>query len=438
MVPTKDLRVKYVPIGDVHPYEDNPRRNDQAVQAVANSLREFGWKQPIVVDADGTIVVGHTRYKAALALGMTDVPVVVASDLTLEQCAAYRLADNRVGELAEWDSELLAQELDGLADLDMSAFGFDSIPDLGDMPGMDTDEVEHASLNERFIVPPFSVLDARQGYWRERKHAWIDRGIDSGRGRAGELIASDRKTGAYSNGVEYMAPSTSIFDPVLAEVLVRWFCPPGGSVLDPFAGGSVRGIVSEMTGRAYTGLDLRPDQVEANRENARDMGVSPTWICADSMDVLDYVEPESMDMVLSCPPYADLEVYSDDPRDLSTMDYPDFIASYRTIIERTCSCLKSGRLAVFVVGDVRGGDGTYRGFVNDTRDAFEDSGLRLYDDMVYLEPLGNAAVRAPRTFNSMRKVVKTHQNVLVFLKGRESDIKTFGPVIADGDLDGVE
>ena len=124
MVPTKDLRVKYVPIGDVHPYEDNPRRNDGAVQAVAASLREFGWKQPIVVDADGTIVVGHTRYKAALELGMTDVPVVVASDLTPEQCAAYRLADNRVGELAEWDSALLAQELDGLADLDMSAFGF--------------------------------------------------------------------------------------------------------------------------------------------------------------------------------------------------------------------------------------------------------------------------------------------------------------------------
>lgn len=125
MVPTKDLRVKYVPIGDVRPYEDNPRRNDGAVQAVANSLREFGWKQPIVVDADGTIVVGHTRYKAALALGMTDVPVVVASDLTPEQCAAYRLADNRVGELAEWDSELLAQELDGLTGFDMEQFGFD-------------------------------------------------------------------------------------------------------------------------------------------------------------------------------------------------------------------------------------------------------------------------------------------------------------------------
>ena len=121
-----ELRVRWVSIADVRPYEDNPRRNDQAVQAVANSLREFGWKQPIVVDADGTIVAGHTRYKAALSLDMDEVPVVVASDLTPEQCAAYRLADNKVGELSEWDAVLLAQELDGLADIDMSAFGFDS------------------------------------------------------------------------------------------------------------------------------------------------------------------------------------------------------------------------------------------------------------------------------------------------------------------------
>lgn len=120
-----NLRVKYAPIADVRPYEDNPRRNDGAVQAVAASLREFGWRQPIVVDANGTIVVGHTRYKAALALEMTEVPVVVASDLTPEQCAAYRLADNRVGELAEWDMDLLAQELDGLAGFDMEQFGFD-------------------------------------------------------------------------------------------------------------------------------------------------------------------------------------------------------------------------------------------------------------------------------------------------------------------------
>lgn len=130
------LKVRYAPIGDVRPYPGNPRRNDEAVQAVAASLREFGWRQPIVVDADGTIVAGHTRYKAAQALGMDEVPVVVASDLTPEQCAAYRLADNRVAEASTWDEGLLAQELDGLADFDMSQFGFDE-PVTEDMFGED-------------------------------------------------------------------------------------------------------------------------------------------------------------------------------------------------------------------------------------------------------------------------------------------------------------
>ena len=171
MVPTKDLRVKYVPIGDVRPYEDNPRRNDGAVQAVANSLREFGWKQPIVVDADGTIVVGHTRYKAALALEMTHVPVVVASDLTPEQCAAYRLADNRVGELAEWDGELLAQELDGLAGFDMEQFGFDD----SDLQTPEAFE-EPVSLDEvREVEPDDSAPDrVKVGeLWRMGDHVLL-------------------------------------------------------------------------------------------------------------------------------------------------------------------------------------------------------------------------------------------------------------------------
>lgn len=119
-------RIRYMALADIHPYENNPRRNDAAVDAVAASIREFGFRNPIIVDADGTIIAGHTRYKAARALGLPEVPVLIADDLTPEQVAAFRLADNRVGELAEWDSELLAQELDGLADLDMSVFGFDS------------------------------------------------------------------------------------------------------------------------------------------------------------------------------------------------------------------------------------------------------------------------------------------------------------------------
>lgn len=115
------------PIKKVKPYERNPRRNDNAVDAVAASIREFGFRQPIVVDRDGVIIVGHTRLKAAKKLGMKEVPVLVADDLTEEQVKAYRLADNKTGELAGWDFAALEEELAGLADFDMSQFGFDTI-----------------------------------------------------------------------------------------------------------------------------------------------------------------------------------------------------------------------------------------------------------------------------------------------------------------------
>lgn len=112
-------------IDDVKPYENNPRNNDEAVDATANSIKEFGWKQPIVVDKNNIIIVGHTRLKAAKKLGLKKVPVVVASDLSDDQVTAYRLADNKTGELAEWNTKLLDDEIQSLFDIDMSDFGFD-------------------------------------------------------------------------------------------------------------------------------------------------------------------------------------------------------------------------------------------------------------------------------------------------------------------------
>lgn len=113
-------------IREITPYENNPRNNDSAVDAVAASIREFGWQQPIVVDKDGVIIAGHTRYKAARKLGLTEVPVVVADNLTEEQIKVYRLADNKTGELADWDFAALEEELAAISEIDMSAFGFDA------------------------------------------------------------------------------------------------------------------------------------------------------------------------------------------------------------------------------------------------------------------------------------------------------------------------
>lgn len=119
------MKVETVSIDKIKPYENNPRNNDDAVDAVANSIKEFGWQQPIVVDKDMVIIAGHTRYLAAKKLGYDTVPVVVASNLSDEQVRAYRLADNKTGELAEWDTKLLDDELQSILDIDMTDFGFD-------------------------------------------------------------------------------------------------------------------------------------------------------------------------------------------------------------------------------------------------------------------------------------------------------------------------
>lgn len=114
-------------ISDIKPYPNNPRKNDDAVTATANSIKEFGWQQPIIVDKDNIIIAGHTRYKAAKQLNMDKVPVVVAKNLSKEQVKAYRLADNKTGEIAVWDYEFLDDELANIIDFDMEDFGFEQI-----------------------------------------------------------------------------------------------------------------------------------------------------------------------------------------------------------------------------------------------------------------------------------------------------------------------
>jgi len=152
------VEIRMVPIDTIKPYERNPRKNDAAVEKVANSIREFGFKQPIVVDADGIIIAGHTRYKAARKLGLSEVPVLQATDLTPEQVKAYRLADNKTAEFAEWDAELLGQELDELfaSEFDMRPFGFEPPPMDPEEDDFDVDaampEVPETQLGDIYIL----------------------------------------------------------------------------------------------------------------------------------------------------------------------------------------------------------------------------------------------------------------------------------------------
>ena len=143
-------------LDDIKPYENNPRNNDNEVDAVANSIREFGFKVPIVVDSDGVIVAGHTRYKAAKKLGLKTVPCIVADDLNEEQINAFRLADNRVGELATWDLDTLKVELDNIGEIDLSGMGFDL---NDDKPAEDIIEPTEKEINGYQFVHYMVTVD---------------------------------------------------------------------------------------------------------------------------------------------------------------------------------------------------------------------------------------------------------------------------------------
>ena len=220
---------------------------------------------------------------------------------------------------------------------------------------------------------------------------------------------------------------TSIFDPVLCELIYRWFCPGNGEILDPFAGGSVRGIVANYLGYKYTGIDLRPEQIDANLEQGNTITPAniPNWICGNSLNIGELINNQKFDLVFSCPPYYDLEIYSDNPNDLSNYkSYEDFLADYYSIIKQSVALLNDNRFACFVVGDVRDKKGFYRNFVGDTIKAFQEAGAILYNEAILVTAVGSLPIRITKQFVSGRKLGKTHQNILIFFKGDPKTIKT--------------
>jgi len=278
-------------------------------------------------------------------------------------------------------------------------------------------------LAERFGAPPFSVLDARKGYWARRREYWLQRyQIRSELGRGDNLLGYAGLGGGAAKG-------TSIFCPVLCELMYRWFCPAAGAVLDPFAGGSVRGCVAARLGLRYAGVELSGTQVAENREQAVQMGQlaaearaqwqPPVWHHADARQLPSLEAlPQQSDFLFSCPPYYDLEIYSDDQRDLSlAADYPTFLAAYKEIIGAALRRLAANRFACWVVGEIRDADGLMRNFVGDTIAAFLACGAKLYNHAIMMLPLNTLPMRAPAALKATAKLGMCHQHVLVFYKG---------------------
>jgi len=556
----------------------HPERN---LDAIKQSLATYGQRAPLVVrEQNRMVAAGNGRLAAAKELGWTKMAVSIRP-MTDAEFIGYALADNRTAELAKWDFEVVArlEALQREAGGGMIGWSAEEIAILRSQYEMGSTNLPplKASLSERFGVPPFSVLDARQGYWQARKRAWLALGIQSelgrgstpttyhehlgkgladgheaireqqkgvrranatpggslleaatlssdgrtvrgdGRGRKidngllgfseqarshyartkgsggpGDLAAELKARGAHPlpgggmgknsawmfktpegykslKGIQsaqdsglavgitcdaYRAPGepttsaqsgTSIFDPVLCELAYRWFCRPKGKILDPFAGGSVRGIVASKLERRYWGIDLSAAQVAANRDQGKIITPDnqPTWHVADalSLPVLAKKEkiPNKVDFIFSCPPYFDLERYSDDGRDLSTMSWDKFVNAYGRIISAACDLLANNRFACFCVGDVRcRKTGFYRGLVGTTIGAFSKAGLSLYNEAILVTAVGSLSIRTGKQFSNYRKLGKTHQNVLVFVKGDWRKATEWVGPVEMGEVDGLE
>jgi len=545
------LETELVSLGELRVHPRNPNQGD--VAGLAASLQEYGqWRPAVVQRSTGYVLVGNTMLRAAQQLRW-DRLAVHWRDCDDDTALRIALRDNRARDAASYDEEQLAELLAELekSDAGLAGTGFDpgdlealleslDLPDAPDLTegndGLGAEpplpplppDAPPPTLADRFIVPPFTVLDGRGGPWMERKRHWLSLGFKSEEGRAGNLLhtahldgeqyqgpkkraeleqrarglvigslsgrvpsyyaqrnaaeaeagralsteeferdhlrikgefphqfafrvpdyyeqkrAAEEKVGRPLSAQEFQmehlvvpegglsTSGTSVFDPVLCELAYRWFSPPDGHVLDPFAGGSVRGLMAALLGRSYEGQELRAEQVAAN-EGQR--GIAPpgadlTWNQGDSRELPTDGRPA--DLLFTCPPYAWLERYSDDPADLSTMSWEGFREAHREIIERAVMRLRDNRFAVWVVGEVRskGGDGHAVGLIADTIQAFQEAGCELYNELIYVTPVGSLPVRVGRFFTTARKVGRTHQHVLVFVKGDALEAaRACGPV----------
>lgn len=312
---------------------------------------------------------------------------------------------------------------------------------------------------EDFEIQYLSVIDARSALWRHRKREWLDIIGQEGKSREKTLYGSlaMRYPGLYARtkeererlGISFdeyieqygpeevrdtkeyskMSDGVSTFDPVLAEIIYDWFIPGKcARVFDCFAGGITKGAVAVAKGHSFTGIDIRPGQVEVNEAKSTEFaaaGQHLRYICDDARNLPKYIGVATQDLFISCPPYYNLEVYSDLDGDASNQPtYQDFIEILRDAFEKAVKCLKRNRFAIVIVGDIRDIKGEYYNFPGDVISIFHDCGCAFLDDIVLFRPDATANLRAKRYMKS-RKVVRVHERVLVFYKGNPPTVKKY-------------
>lgn len=300
-------------------------------------------------------------------------------------------------------------------------------------------DITKRTLADKFIVPPFSVFNTHQPYWRDRLRYWESLGIGGTNGRISSnngLSYDNRRMDRY-NGSSGNTNGTSAFSPVLCEIMYKWFCAPESKIFDPYAGGIIRGAMATILGHDYIGIDINDQQCKSNREEYKklkdkfDMAGNVSWLHYDSNKFDEINGDMKYDMVFTCPPYYNLEKYSDNPNDLSNATtYSEFLKRYLHILEICYNVLEDDSFCVYVVSDVRDKKTTeYYGLVADTIKSAQKVGFKFYNEIILYNDTGNLAIVSGDYLNKARKVGRQHQNVLVFYKGNPKNIKDkFGEI----------
>ena len=453
---------------DPRNWRRHPERQQSALQAM---LERIGYADALIAREaqDGRLVLIDGHLRAGLDAEQT-VPVLV-TDLTEAEAGELLATLDPLAAMAETDAvsldgllgNLLADEQsamsqlrdDDLLDDLLAAIGHEALlppASVGEPDGRIAAGFEGTLLTDRYLEVPISVWDAKRGRWQERKRLWRAL-LGDAIGRPTDLITEsasydmqfyqrkgqkEKELGRLMSTTEFRDnhwdgrsfPTTSRFDPVLAEVAYTWYSPPGGLVYDPFAGSQERGVVAGMTGRRYVGIDLSGDQVAHNRQIVVDKNLDAVrYIQGDAQQAASLFPDEQADLVFACPPYWNLERYSDDPADLSNMSLDEFLTAHQRVVEACVGKLADDRFAVWVIGDIRGKDGRYLGLPNEVRRHFEAAGVWLHSEQILVRVMGAMAVRVRKPFEAKRSTGLNHEHVLVFCKGDAAKAaQAMGPV----------
>lgn len=409
------------------------KHNDRNKELINKSLKECGAGRSIVIDNDNEIIAGNGIYEQAQKLGLktkvietdgSELVVVKRTDLQTDDAKRKQLAvmDNSTSDSSEFDFELLQEDFDTeeLEDWGLDVdFAIEEEEKETDVKG---------SLADKFIVPPFSVLDTKQGYWQDRKKQWLKITGDLTETKENVLGNSDGNILASING------GSSNFDPVLAEIVMQWFNVPNGKILDPFGGEQTKGVVAGELNYPYYACEFREEQVLLNKGKTKQYK-NVNYYCGDSNNISNIIKERGFDLCFTSPPYYDLEVYSKD--DMSALGtYEEFMQQYKNIFRQCYNMLADNRFLVIKIGEIRDkNSGIYRNFVGDNISIFKEIGFNYYNEIILVNSCGTAPLRAGKLFNSSRKICKIHQNVLVFYKGDVKKIKNNYPLLDFAELE---